>query len=176
MRIALTGSSSTGKTTLAKEISKIRKTLKYLTVDARSIIESYNIINIDDLSNINFKLFQKEWITKKRNNELAMKDFIADRSFIDPLAYMEDRNIVDNILEQECISYMDDYDIVFYIPFGNIPFKSDGYRFDDITRHEKIDKNIQTLLDKNKIKYYTIEDLSVEDRLIYMMKIIDNNE
>jgi len=176
MRIALTGSSSTGKTTLAKEISKIRKTLKYLTVDARNIIESYNIINIDDLSNINFMLFQKEWIIQKRNNELTIKDFITDRSFIDPLAYMEDRNIVDNILGQKCISYMGDYDIIFYIPFGNIPFKSDGYRFDDIARHKKIDKNIQILLDKNKIKYYKIKDLSVEDRLIYMIKIIDNYE
>lgn len=176
MRIALTGSSSTGKTTLAQEISKLIDTLEYLTVDARSIIESFNIINVDNLSKKNFKLFQKEWIKRKRENEFYMKSFVTDRSFIDPLAYMKDRNIIDNVLVEQCVSYMDNYDIVFYVPFGNIPFKSDGYRSDDIVQHENIDKNIQSLLEENKINYYTIEEISVEDRLKYMIRIIKNHE
>jgi len=58
MKIAFTGSSSTGKTTLAKEISKLIPTLEYLTVDARSIIESFNIVNVDNLSKENYKIFQ----------------------------------------------------------------------------------------------------------------------
>ena len=176
MKIALTGSSSTGKTTLSHGIASISDSLQYITVDARSIIETFSIKNVDKFSNKDFKLFQKEWIRIKRKNELLIQNFITDRSFIDPLAYMKDRNITDDTLADKCISYMNDYDIVFYIPFGNIPFKSDGYRSDNLERHENIDKNIQLLLEENKINYYTIEDISVEDRIDYMVKVIQNYE
>jgi len=176
MKIALTGSSSVGKTTLSREIAKISDSLEYVTVDARSIIEAFGIKNVDKLSTKYFKLFQKEWVESKIKNELIVKNFITDRSFIDPLAYMKERDIIDNTLKEKCISYMNNYDIVFYIPFGKIPFKSDGYRSNNIERHKNIDKNIQILLEENKINYYTIEEISVEDRLQYMMKIINNYE
>ena len=176
MRIAITGSSSTGKTTLAKEVSMMDNNLEYLTVDARTIIQSFNIKNIDNLTPNQFKSFQNEWIIQKKNNETFRDNFITDRSFIDSLAYMRDRDIFDNILEKECISNMLQYDIVFYIPFGNIPFQSDGYRISDISRHKKIDADIRFLLKKHHIKYFVIETLTVQDRIDYMMRIINSYE
>jgi nicotinamide riboside kinase len=172
MRIAFTGASSTGKTTLAKAINEKIPELEYITVDARKIINELNHINIDNLSEKEFLLFQKEWLSQKITQECKKKNFITDRTYIDAIAYIENKNIDNELLLNTCLSRMKDYDLIFYLPFGRIPFQNDGYRSKNYDEYKNVDAIIQRLLNEQNIPFHIVNIADFDESLNYVISII----
>lgn len=173
MKIAFTGASSTGKTTLAKALEK-KFELKYINVDSRRIIDDLNHSNIDNLNKQEFIEFQKRWLGKKLINEKNINNFITDRTYIDAIAYMSNRNINNVELFYNYIKKMDIYDFIFYLPIGRIPFLDDGYRSKNKESNKNVDNFIVELLEKNSIEYYKIIIPDLERSLEYILDIIGN--
>jgi len=173
MKIALTGSSSTGKTTLAKELCLNNIAENYITVDARKIMSKYNIKNIDDFTTDDYISFQKEWVETKIKIENLYTDFITDRAYIDAIAYMKSKKIINKSLLDLCIEKMSVYDFVFYLPYGVIDFFDDGHRSKNIDFNKQVDSEILKLLQSRKIKYYKVDIANLKDRVFYVNEIIN---
>ncbi|RYA23127.1 hypothetical protein CRU96_09635 [Malaciobacter halophilus] len=173
MKIAFTGASSTGKTTLAKAIEE-KLLIKYINVDSRKIIDDLNHSNIDNLNEQEFLEFQKIWLSEKLINESSTDKFITDRTYIDAIAYMCNRNINNFELFNNYIKNMDVYDLIFYLPTGRIPFLDDGYRTKDEEANKNVDNLILELLEKNSIKYYKVDISDFASSLEYIVDIVGN--
>jgi nicotinamide riboside kinase len=178
MRIALTGSSSSGKSTLINELMKLEKfntkIERCVSIDARAIIKSMGHHSMDIMSKDETMEFQIRYFIKKKDIEKGSNNFITDRSFIDIAAYWivrdnnpeepVDNNIKLNLLG-ECRHQSLKYDIHFYLPFGIIPFKSDGYRSEDILFHQMIDLKIMDLLYHWNINFITLKTADINKRV-----------
>lgn len=171
MKIAFTGASSTGKTTLAKALEE-KLLLTYINVDSRKIIDNLNHSNIDNLNEQEFIEFQKIWLDEKLKNENSLEQFITDRTYIDAIAYMLNRNINDNEIFNRYIKNMKVYDFIFYLPVGRIPFSDDGYRSKDEASNKNVDSYILELLQKNEIKYNEVNISDFENSLEYILNVI----
>jgi len=171
MKIAFTGASSTGKTTLAKAVEE-KLLLKYINVDSRKIIDDLRHSNIDNLNEKEFLEFQKIWLNEKLINERSIDKFITDRTYIDAIAYMRNRNINNFELFDNYIKKMDVYDYIFYLPTGRILFLNDGYRSKDEESNKNVDNLILELLEKNSIKYYKVVIPDLASSLEYILDIV----
>jgi len=175
VKIAIIGSSSTGKTTLAKELQKQRIVENYITVDARSIIEKYNIKNIDEFKKVDYILFQKEWLELKIKIENGYGDFITDRSYLDAIAYMQSKQFIDKNLIQLCHEKMKTYDVVFYLPYGGISFENDGFRSKNTKFNKLVDSHIIELLKSYTMPYYRINVSNLSERISFIKDIIEKD-
>ncbi|XPV70196.1 MAG: AAA family ATPase [Halarcobacter sp.] len=171
MKIAFSGASSTGKTTLAKALEE-KLLLKYINVDSRKIIDDLNHTNIDDLNKKEFLEFQKIWLNEKLKNEKSIEHFITDRTYIDAIAYIFNRNVDDKELFNIYLKNMEIYDFIFYLPIGRIPFTYDGYRSKDKESNKNVDNYILELFQKNEIKYHKVDISDFESSLEYILNII----
>lgn len=175
MKISLTGSSSTGKTTLVRalmdnpEFSKYA--FKFLSVDGRRLLKKLGFNHMDSMSREQLMDFQLQYFAMKIQNELCQKEFITDRSFVDVASYWIVRDTFDkseaeqNILLIPCMAESQEYDITFYLPFGAIPFQADGYRPESFEFNSRIDNEIQLFLDKWKINYCRLDSGNLSDRV-----------
>ena len=175
MKIALTGSNSTGKTTLAKQlledsfISPLIK--KYIPTDARALLDEMGCHNIDIMSQNQLRKFQISYFNKKKKLENGEDNYITDRSFIDIAAYWAQRDAYNTSKETQnhliipCKEEARKYDIHIYLPFGLIKFESDGYRSENIEHHKAIDIQIKSFLEKWNLKYIILETPDIPERI-----------
>lgn len=173
MKITLTGSSSTGKTTLSKALmanaffaSTVRA---FVTTDARRILTEMGHTSMDLMKKEETRIFQLKYFEKKANLESELADFLTDRSFVDVAAYWVVRDSEpgeerDNFV-RECRKQSSHYDVHFYLPTGVIPFESDGYRSEDMSFHKKIDLTIKGILDDWRIPYVTLGVSDLDQRV-----------
>lgn len=175
MKIALTGTSSTGKSTLAKALLEDKRFRKYacklIKVDARKIIESYKCKNIDDMTRKQLQEFEINYFKEKKALESKQYNFIAERSFVDIAAFWVVRDTYDlaieiqNKLVEPCRVESRNYDLTVYLPFGVIPFEADGYRSVDLKFHSKIDNIISTYLKEWNINHITLGFADLDKRV-----------
>lgn len=166
-RIALIGSFSTGKTTLAEVLSRHLE-LPLLPETARQVIELGFKLDKDATPETETLIFLKQY-----NNELSTDEFVGDRSLIDVMAYAG--WVLDNqprsketALWDECIKLAErrlrgNYSHVFYLPI-EFPIVLDGLRPDDPAFQAEIDERLVRLLKSHDIDYVTIKG-SVEERM-----------
>ena len=175
MKIALTGSSSTGKTTLANELMKSEMFAElvgeFIFEDARSLLRSLGHKSMDDMSRIELRRFQEAYLKQKSENEVGRNRFLVDRSFADVAAYWLVRDSFDLSYEiqeafaRQCRELALSYDLHVYFPLGQIPFDADGYRSENQDFHERIGSKIHELLNDWGMPYLTIESQDLEARV-----------
>jgi nicotinamide riboside kinase len=177
MKIAISGSSGTGKTALTNELSKV---LNYSIVkeQVRDIIfEKYN--NKIPTMLRDFKDFETEILNRKIKLETELKDnFITDRSTADILCYSliklnQEFPEYTMQLKEQCVKWLDNYDIIFFIPFGSIPLINDGVRSTNQSYQYMTSMLIFGILMNNcKEKIYVLNFINLKERIDECLKFI----
>ena len=173
MKIALTGSSSTGKTTLARLLRDhaALSGIKYLSADSRKLLQRMGYRSMDLMTRQQLREFQVAYLHSKLDLESNIQSYITDRSTVDVAAYWLIRDtfdLPDTIRDEyieKCRNHASKYDLHIYLPFGLLPFEFDGYRSHSLEFHEQIDKQIMKFLKAWKIKYITLDMPDLDIRL-----------
>lgn len=175
MRIALTGASSTGKTTLVAAVLATPQGRKLfdgtVQVDARSMLRRLGRTQMDDMTPDELRCFQVEYYRRKVILEAMQERYIADRSFVDVAAYWLVRDTVGagdrlrNLLTDRCRRHALRYDFHFLLPLGVVPFVHDGYRSEDGALHLATDGCIRQLLTEWKLPHEVLDRRSLDYRV-----------
>jgi nicotinamide riboside kinase len=166
-RIAIVGSFSTGKTTLA-EAAAPKLGLPLLPEVAREVAALGFKLDKDATVETETLIFLRQY-----HNEMIHPEFIGDRSLVDVMAYaswvlehQERRRefaLWDTCLDIANHHLRSQYTDVFYLPieFGIVP---DGLRPMDPDFQTDIDRRLVELLERFDVKYSSLTG-SVEERL-----------
>ncbi|MCY1040108.1 ATP-binding protein [Corallococcus sp. bb12-1] len=175
MKIALTGASSTGKTTLAKSLMKEidfhRQVDDFLTTNARGLLERMGHKSMDSMQRDELLKFQREYLAHKQQMEEGRDRYLTDRSFVDVAAYWLRRDAIELDPEQQaevvdvCRVAARRYDLHVYCPFGVVEFTSDGYRSEDLRHHREIGEQIASFLSEWGVRSITLDTADHEDRV-----------
>jgi nicotinamide riboside kinase len=175
LRIAIVGSFSTGKTTLAELLAR-RLDLPLLPEAAREVVALGFKLDKDATPETETLIFLKQY-----NNELSTERFVGDRSLIDVMAYAgwvldNQAHTKEMALWEECVQLAERrlrtaYSHVFYLPI-EFPIVLDGLRPDDPDFQREIDLRILGLLDAHGIVYETVTG-SVEERMAKILGMIN---
>ena len=167
-RIAIVGSFSTGKTTLAEALAE-KLDLPLLPEVAREIVELGFKLDKDATPATEALIFLRQY-----NNELSTEEFVGDRSLIDAMAYAgwvldNQERTKDMYLWDECVRLAERglrraYTHIFYLPI-EFPIVLDGLRPDDPEFQQDIDRRVVSLLRAHDLDYVTLTG-SVEERLV----------
>jgi len=172
MKVYLTGSHSSGKSSLAKYISEKYK-LNFISECARKIL-SEKELQVDSLrSNIDIvDDYQSEVFHRQLLEESKHTSFVSDRSAIDCLAYSSQHTRIFSKLinSLEFKNYLptlqDKNSIIFFVRPCKATLKSDGVRetinWDAITA---IDAQIKLLYEMFNIRYFQINTESIQERI-----------
>jgi len=183
MKIAFTGTSSTGKTTLIRELFKYDEfkshKLTFSTTDARSLLKDMGAKQMDLMTDAQRMTFQKLYFQKKQEQELNKDNFIVDRSFVDVASYWlirECKNDIsianknDLLIKSKAFSMK--YDMHFHFPYGIIPFEADGYRSENDKQRKEIGTQIHTFLKEWKLKYISLNMVDLTKRVEIVMEAL----
>lgn len=176
MRIALTGASSTGKTTLLNDLLRTavfkRTKIVKSQLDVRKILHAMGIRA--DGKNANrqqLRDFQWALLEEKIRQESVLGSYITDRSTVDMAAYWITRDAINGIdadgerYLEKCQSYASRFDVHIYLPFGKIPFNEDGQRPIGRVYNENSCKAIQELLEKWNLPHVTLIKTEPHERV-----------
>jgi nicotinamide riboside kinase len=177
-RIAIVGSFSTGKTTLAEVVAR-KLRLPLLPETAREVVELGFKLDKQATAETETLIFLKQF-----NNELSTPEFVGDRSLIDVMAYagwvLENQpRRKENALWEECEQLAErhlrtNYSHVFYLPI-EFPIVPDGLRPDDPEFQREIDRRILLLLETHAIKHQTVKG-SVDERMNQIQEALSRSE
>lgn len=173
-RIAIVGSFSTGKTTLATEVAE-HLALPLLPEAAREVAGLGFKLDKDATPEIEALIFLKHY-----NNELSTYSFVVDRSMLDIMAYagwvLDNRpRTKDMAIWEECERLAERrlrtaYTHVFYLPI-EFPIVPDGLRPEDPDFQKDIDERLLALLESYGLVYETITG-SVEERVQKVLRAL----
>ena len=79
---------------------------------------------------------------------------------------------IQDLLTAQCRQRARKYDLHIYLPFGVIPFHSDGYRSEDILLHRRIDVRIKNLLKEWDIRFIELATPNHQERVDLVMRKI----
>ena len=175
MKIALTGASSTGKTTLANSLMEEpdfrRQVDDFLTTNARGLLERMGHKSMDRMRRDELLEFQREYLAQKQQLEVGRDRYLTDRSFVDVAAYWLRRDAIELGPEQReevvevCRVAARRYELHVYCPFGVVGFKSDGYRSEDLRHHQEIGEQIASFLSEWGVRFITLDTANHEERV-----------
>lgn len=184
MRIALTGASSTGKTFLATHLMRLadftQRIGRFITADARALLDNMGFHSTDHMTSDELRQFQIQYYLQKSRLEYKQDHYITDYSFVDVAAFWTQRDTYDQplcaqeVLLRRCQRKALRYHVHFYLPFGLMPFESDGYRSDHLQLHQNIDHEIKRLLNNWNLPYITLDTLDIRTRIEIVMHEIRN--
>jgi nicotinamide riboside kinase len=172
LRIAIIGSQSTGKTTLAKQLSE------HLNIQLISeIARRFDKNILSNKTSAEYLLIQKELLKLQIEEESKLQNFVSDRSTVDNLAYWihncsEITNNIENALYiKKAIKNTTIYTHIFQLIPEFYP-RDDGYRDTNIIYQLQIAESIHTILHLNNIKHYRLTGTK-EERLIKALEILN---
>lgn len=136
MRIALSGASGVGKTTLAKMLSTTLG-IPFTGSTARSVAVKGKFCSEYINSGKQLMLFQEEVLKLKIEVESKLESFISDRALLDTVTYTIAKYplLQDDYQEwfdgyvSRCVEHtLENYDVIFKLPEGVFPVVDDGVR------------------------------------------------
>ena len=158
-RIAIVGSFSTGKTTLAEAVAQPLG-LPLLPEAAREVAALGFKLDKDATPEVETLIFLKHFY-----NEMVHRDFVADRSLLDVMAYAgwvldHQERRKETALFDECKklaqhNLRSQYTHVFYLPI-EFPIVPDELRPNDPEFQKDIDRRIVGLLESYDVAYETL--------------------
>jgi len=181
--IVFTGSHSTGKSSLVKELIKVlpyidrfeNLSIYHIVEVSRKLNRDLNIpINKEGTSNSQRLI---EEVYKKEEESHSSEIKVADRSIIDRFAYTITSKAAD---DKELVQWYKDnikkicsrYDYIFYIPIL-IPLSLDGVRSADEAYRKEIDHIIVETIKEFNIPIYTIPFPEIDERLNYIIEVLN---
>ncbi|MCA1838951.1 MAG: AAA family ATPase [Actinomycetota bacterium] len=166
-RIAIVGSFSTGKTTLAELLAR-KLELPLLPETAREVVELGFKLDKDATAETESLIFLKQY-----NNEISTDEFVGDRSLIDVMAYAgwvldHQPRRKEMALWDECRKLAErrlrgNYSHIFYLPI-EFPIVLDGLRPDDPAFQQEIDERLIGLLRAHDLECTTVKG-TIEERM-----------
>jgi nicotinamide riboside kinase len=172
MRIGITGTQSTGKTTLVKELAKLPEFKDYKIACERSKYLNSLGIPLNHQTTIEGQtIFLAERVT-----ELMQDAIITDRTVIDVMAFTQCArkvSVVDgDAFAEYAKRFIPQYDYIFYVSPEGVEIEDNGVRETNSEYRNQIDKTIQQLLFKYVPTYYTIKG-ATEERIQQVKEVID---
>lgn len=169
MRVVVVGAQGTGKTTLVNGLN-----LPILPEVAR--LAASHGFKLDGNASLSTEL----WIAAKQYElEESKRDWIADRSFIDLLAYIlvlfPDDTELFNIVLRMAKPQIEKYDLILYLPSGQFPIEDDGLRTTSVEFQEQVDSQIKVILSSLDLKYQPILG-TPDERIRKVQKLIINQK
>jgi nicotinamide riboside kinase len=175
MRIALSGSGGTGKSTLAGEISK-RYGIPLIPEYAREVALEMKIENIRKMSpDMSFE-YQCQILERKISEEDKHETFIADRSTVDTMAYYlrwcsrEIDDTKNKAYVDRCVERLKTYDQIIVLP-PIIPLEADGFRSAKVYYQQEIHYLIVGILVAKGVKWSTLSEVDMEKRVTYVRSL-----
>jgi len=175
MKVALTGSSSTGKTTLAlclhTDATFLLRIPHYITTDAGALLRSLGHSRIDSMQAHELRRFRECYFAKKTELEFGRDNYLTDRSFVDVAAYWIELDAANlsaaerRPLVEQCRRAATIYDLHVYCPFGQIPFARNNCRLESVAFHERIDRRIRVLLRDWGCRVVPLDVVDLADRV-----------
>jgi nicotinamide riboside kinase len=148
MKITLTSTHSTGKTTLVKALAGLPEFKDYqiFTERTKYLKDNLNVKLNDDSQLVSQYIFAGE-----RAKELhSGSNFISDRSIYDVAAYTLSAKSISKsdktLMIKGFTPLMREYDYVFYIDPVGVKLEDNGLRSTNLEYREQINQNILTLL------------------------------
>jgi nicotinamide riboside kinase len=183
VRIAFSGSGGTGKTSLLTELNK---ELDYPVIGEgiREWLDEHNFDDFKDMALKDVVQMQEDTLKRKMDIESELQSFIADRTTVDNLTYAlrwigsEDKDY-DTWMAQYITHAMNhaniNYDIIFLLPWGEIPLVDDGTR----STKQWYQYLIQSILERHiymleRPYVYEVYQTTVEGRVEECLKIINS--
>jgi hypothetical protein len=175
MKLTLTGTHGTGKTTILEECKKILPSQYYFSTNiTRRLIELGVPINESGEDNT------QRTIMSIHLKNLQRFDFIADRSVLDCFVYtwhLFDHNKVSADVYKEQLALIQDrvfeqYDAIFYLK-PEFELHNDGVRSVSEDFHSDIAERFEYVIKQFKIPVYRLTG-SVYDRMQQLMGILDS--
>lgn len=178
MKVSISGSHSTGKTTLASGVTKLLRKRGSNNVGlihevARRVIAMGFPLNQDATiqSYLNYI-----WLVLKEEREHAEEFVISDRSLVDLLAYIRTNN--DTTIPEYFVSMLEEllwresvyFDLYCYLPI-EFPLQLDHVRPSDVEYHKAVDTSILKILNEYRLPYEQITG-SIEDRCQQVLELI----
>ena len=178
MRIALTGASSSGKTTLARRYVDLHPSVPLVNVDARKLLDELGVRNTSTMSSAVYSKFQRRYVAVKASSESRFLRFLTERSFVDAYAFWlvhcaADASARENRqMLQLCKRFASNYHYHFFLPYGLVPHADDGYRHPDRTYHYTISGKIYSLLCEWELPFETLEVADLAQRIERMHRAL----
>jgi predicted ATPase len=186
MRIALTGASSTGKTTLLNDLIQtpalIKCGIKSVLMDTRRILSKMGL-RADGFGSDpgRMKAFQWALLEEKVKLENLETNYITDRSTVDLAAYWLIRDVKGGLSEEDeryisdCKAFASKYDLHLHLPFGAIPFTDDGHRPKERLFNECICRTVNRLLYQWNLPHLRLESVDRLERVREVLSLIDKH-
>lgn len=178
MRIAVSGSAGTGKSTLAIELSKVLG-LPFISEGVREYLQSVGINNFKGLSPQDTMQMQHHILNNKLMLEDKYGDFVADRSTADSMVYTlrwgskgtPDKEVADYI--ERCLTQLKTYDLILFCPWNSIAYEQDGLRSSNIFYQLEISMAVYGILSYSGATVHIVKETSLEERVKEVLEIIN---
>jgi nicotinamide riboside kinase len=169
VRIAVTGAHGTGKTTLAKHLAGRNKWRMLPDVCSEAVKLGVPL-------NEGTSLMSQVWLFGKQyeQEQFGSTPWVADKCMVDMLAYathLFDHNAAAiTVFRQLAAQRFSSYDVVFYLPI-EFPIEDDGFRSTDPEFQRSIDNLVLGILKERGIRFVELRGTRVR-RFHEAMKII----
>lgn len=164
LRIGLTGASCTGKTTLAKEISK-QFNLEIIMEIARELFSEFNISSPRELETLSDEIrYQNRILDVKSGLERRSDSFVADRTYVDAAAYwlyhLSTRTSDEQSYSylEKCKELMNNYHIVIFLAYDRLGrcLVDDGVRSNKLSYNYSLHLLMKGMLEDWDVPYFQL--------------------
>jgi predicted ATPase len=182
MKIAFSGASSTGKTTIATGVvdalAASGASLHRTNVDARSILDCFPDQSVARFSPELYKIFQCMYVGQKILIEQDDENFITERSYIDCLSYwmLHCRSVSTSEemahITKICVDGARKYRFHFLFPAGAFPVADDGYRNTDLSYQLEFDRVIRATYKRHSVEFIEVPIATIQERVKFVIDYI----
>ena len=174
-RIAFTGASGTGKSTLMQHIVD-KYGLEPVMIGSRSVAKEMGFGNPYDVDKAGKRAeFQKRLFEAKSSFEAQTSNFVTDRTVFDNLTYtlLHDASSVSATDLDRYVAAMRRYTMIVYLPRDAFQdLANDPARRADHVYHVAYDVMIEGLLNRYQIPHTILRRRSIESRIEFVDKYV----